>query len=192
LDLNDQAPGDYQVCVYNSGFINTCGLTFTVTNQNAGTNKAVTTSAVITSAGTSSSVYFDTNPSGATVYLDNIEIGTSGFTYKDAIPGTHQVLIRKTGYNDYSGSVTVPDDQRVTFSADLIPLGSDTSAAPAAATPVAAGTAIPVNTVTTIKKSSAMKVPTTWPGDTPPEASSMDPSVIIGTGCLALIALRKH
>jgi eukaryotic-like serine/threonine-protein kinase len=172
FDLSDQDPGNYEVCVYNTAFIYACGLTFTITGP-------VTGSAI---AGTDSSVYFETEPSGATVYLDNIEIGTSGFTYHDAVPGIHRVLIRKTGYKDYSGSVTVLDGKRVTFSAPLALLDEETTVATTAAT------AVPVRTATMIRKST-LKVPTTWPGDTPAEASPVDPVIVIGAAGISLLGL---
>ncbi len=188
FDLNNQPPGDYQVCVYNTGFVYTCGLTFTVTRP--GTTTAVTTTDGTGDTDASSRVSFETNPSGATIYLDNIEIGTSDFIYHDAGPGTHNVLVRKTGYNDYSGSITIPDDKRATFSADLTPLGSDTAVTSATATPPEAGTVTPVIHITTMKKS-IQKVPTTLPYESPTEESPLDPAVIAGTLCLMCLLLRN-
>jgi hypothetical protein len=169
FDLRDQAPGNYEVCVYNNAFMYACGLTFTITRPDIGS----------TNAGTNSSVYFETEPDGATVYLDNIERGTSGFTYHNAIPGIHNVVIRKSGYKDYSGSVTVLDGKRVTFFAPLTPLNDDTTVATTAAT------ALPVKTATTIRKST-LKVPTTWPGETPTETAPVDPVIVIGAAGIGL------
>jgi eukaryotic-like serine/threonine-protein kinase len=187
FDLRDQAPGDYQVCVHNNDFINTCGLTFTVTKP--GTATTGTPFTVTSDAATNSRVSFATNPPGANIYLNNIEIGTSDFIYLDASPGTYNVLVRKTGYKDYSGSVTVSDDKRGTFSADLTLLGSATAVMSDAVPPGVTGTAPPGTPVTTMKKS-PQKVPTTWPSDTPTEASPMDPCVVIGAVCLGFIILR--
>jgi eukaryotic-like serine/threonine-protein kinase len=188
FDLSNQPPGDYQVCVYNTGFVYTCGLTFTVTRP--GTTTTVTTTDGTGDSVTGSLVSFETNPSGATIYLDNIEIGTSDFIYHDASPGPHKVLVRRTGYNDYSGSITVPDDERATFSADLTPLGSDTTVTSSAATPPETGTATPVTRITTLKKST-LRVPTTLPDETPTEESPLDPAVIAGTLCLMCLLLRN-
>jgi hypothetical protein len=157
VNLDNQEPGDYEVCVYNNATSSVCGLTFTVT-------------APVESS--KSSVFFDTYPTGATVLLDGTTIGTSVFTYRNATPGTFTVLIRKSGYEDYTGSVTVPEGTRARFYAALKPLAAGT-------------TATPVITATTIRKST-LKVPTTWPGTTPTETSPGDPALVIGAAGIGL------
>jgi hypothetical protein len=173
FDLTNQAPGTYQVCVYNTGFIYTCGLTFAITSlQSAGTNNP----------STNSSVYFETDPPGATVFLDNTETGTSTFMYNNAVPGTHRVLIRKTGYADYSGSVVVLEGKRVTFYAPLTLLGEGTTVATPVSTTVKA---TPVKTATTIRKS-VINVPTSWPSATPTDTSPVDPAIVIGAAGIGI------
>jgi hypothetical protein len=146
--------------VYNDATSYTCDLTFTITDPDAGTD---------------SSVYFDTNPPGASVWLDNERVGTSVFTYYNATPGTYDVLIRKTGYQDYEGTVTVLEGRRVTFYAGLTALGDGTATA----------TATTTRTATTVKKST-IPVPTAWPSDAPAEASPVDPAVVIAAAGMAL------
>lgn len=172
FDLDDQAPGNYDVCVYNDASTYVCDLTFTITDPYAGTN---------------SSIYFETNPTGAAVYLNKTKVGTSVFTYYNATPGTFNVLLQKTGYSDYSGSVTVISGKRTSFYARLTPLGEDTTVATTAAT------ATPVKTATTIKKST-LKVPTTWPSVAPTEASPVDPVIVIGAAGIGigLVVLRRR
>jgi hypothetical protein len=172
FDLDDQAPGNYDVCVYNDASTYVCDLTFTITDPYAGTN---------------SSIYFETNPTGAAVYLNKTKVGTSVFTYYNATPGTFNVNLQKTGYRDYSGSVTVISGKRTSFYARLTPLGEDTTVATTAAT------ATPVKTATTIKKST-LKVPTTWPSVAPTEASPVDPMIVIGAAGIGigLVALRRR
>ena len=168
FNLNSRTPGDYQVCVYNDASTYICGLTFTITEG----------------ASTNSSIYFETNPQGATIWLNNTKVGTSTFTYYNATPGTYKVLVQKTGYNDYSGSVVVLTGKRTSFYALLRVIPTDTTVVT---------TATPVKTVTTIKKST-LKVPTPWPSATATPASPVDPLVTTsaaGLG-LALVVLRKH
>jgi hypothetical protein len=160
FDLGYQAAGTYEVCVYNDATSYTCDLTFTITNPDGGTD---------------SSVYFETNPTGASVWLDNERVGTSVFTYYNATPGTYDVLIRKTGYQDYEGTVTVLEGRRVTFYAGLTALGDGTATA----------TATTTRTATTVKKST-IPVPTAWPSDAPAEASPVDPAVVIAAAGMAL------
>ena len=165
VDLDNQAPGDLQVCVYNNASSYICDLTFTITSP------------AETSA---SSIYFETYPTGATVWLNGTKIGTSVFTYRNATPGTFKVLIQKSGYEDYTGSVTVPGGKRVKFYAPLTPLGTVT-------------TETPVKTTTTIRKSTLI-VPTTWPSTTSTEASPIDPALVIGAAgiSIGLVAVRRR
>jgi PEGA domain/IPT/TIG domain len=169
VNLLNRVPGEYQVCVYNSPTISACGLAFTVTPPGE--------------AATASSVFFETNPPGATVLLNGTRIGTSVFTYHNATPGTYKVLIQKSGYMDYTGSVTVLEGERVKFYAQLTPLGAGTAAA----------TATPVTSATTIRKST-FKIPTTWPIATPTEASPVDPAIVIGAAGIAagLVVIRRR
>ncbi len=170
FNLNNQEPGNYDVCVYNDAKTYSCDLTFRITNPNAGT---------------SSSVFFDTNPTGAVIFLNKTRVGMSVFTYYNATPGTYDVLIQKSGYKDYTGTLTVIDGRRTTFSASLVPVGADASAAPVAT---------PERTATTIRKST-LKVPTTW-ADTPATTaeSTVDPLIPIGAAGLGigLVALRRR
>jgi hypothetical protein len=161
FNLDRKAPGYYQVCVYNSESTYTCGLTFTITTP--------------AETATTGSVFFDTNPTGATVSLNGTRVGTSVFTYHNATPGTYKVLIQKSGYADYTGSVTVKEGTRVKYYAQLTPLGAGTPAA----------TAIPVKTATTVRKST-LKVPTTWPSATPTATSSVDPALVIGAAGMGI------
>jgi hypothetical protein len=175
FNLNNQAPGSYQVCVYNDASIYVCGLTFTITSPY--------------DTSTNSSVYFETNPTGATIYLNGTKIGTSSFTYYNATPGTFKVLIQKSGYRDYSGYVTVITGRRVSFYASLTPIGADTTAA----TPVVTAYTTPVKTTTTVKKST-LKVPTTWASTPTATESPVDPVLIIGAiGIgLGLVVVRRR
>jgi hypothetical protein len=170
FNLNNQEPGNYDVCVYNDAKTYSCDLTFRITNPNAGT---------------SSSVFFDTNPAGAVIFLNKTRVGMSVFTYYNATPGTYDVLIQKSGYKDYTGTLTVVDGRRTTFSTSLVPVGADASAAPAAT---------PVVTSATIRKST-LKVPTTW-ADTPETTaeSPVDPLIPIGAAGLGigLVLLRRR
>jgi hypothetical protein len=161
VNLDKQNPGEYEVCVYNDASTSVCGPTFTVTPQGE--------------TAAASSVFFETNPTGATILLNGNRIGTSVFTYRNATPGTYKVVVQKSGYADYTGSVTVLEGQRVKFYAPLTPLGAGTASA----------TAAPVKTATTIPKST-LKVPTSWPSATPTEKSPVDPAIVIGAAGIGI------
>jgi hypothetical protein len=156
FDLSDTEEDTYDVCVKDSYGTTECDLSFKIITDAVG------------------SIYFETNPEGATVYVDNNNVGTSTFTYDDAAAGTYKVTIKKDGYNDYSGYVTAIENKRVVFYAKLTPVNEATTSATTAAT------ATPAKTATPIKKPT-VKVPTTWPSDTPTTAASpVDPALAIG------------
>ena len=169
FDLTGKDEDTYDVCIKDSYGTTECDLSFKIITDAVG------------------SVYFETNPDGATVYFDNSSVGTSTFTYGNASAGTYKVLIRKDGYKDYGGYVTVIVGKRTVFYAKLTPLNEETTVATTAAT------ATPVRTATTIKKST-LKVPTTWPSDTPTEASPVDPALVIGAAGigLGLVVFRRQ
>jgi hypothetical protein len=140
----------------------------------------VTTAATTTPDRIGGSVFFDTDPPGATIQVDNTEIGTSPFTYFSEKTGTHDVRAKKKGYEEYTGTVTVEEGRRVAFYARLTPLPRTVFDEETPATPVA--------TATTIRKST-LTVPTPWPTTA---QSPVDPAAVVtavGIG-LMLFAIR--
>ena len=132
---------------------------------------------------TGGSIYFDTNPPGATIWLDNIELGTSPLTYYSEKTGTLEVRLRKRLYEDYTDNVVVVEGERVVFYARLTPVSSDISDETTAATPVP--------TATTISKST-LKIPTPWPTTSP--KSPLDPAIGIGAAAIGIgfFAIRRR
>lgn len=129
---------------------------------------------------TGGSIYFETSPSGATIWLDNVKIGTSPITFFSEKTGTLDVRVQKKGFEDYLGNVTVSDNERVIFRALLTPLPSDT--APQA-------TLAEVITTATTNQRPAVTVPTPWPTSTP--ESPVSSAVVIGAiaisiGCIVV------
>ena len=119
------------------------------------------------------SIYFDTNPPGATIWLDGIELGTSPLTYYSEKTGTLDVRLRKRLFEDYTDTVVVIAGERVVFYARLTPVSGVLTDK---TTPVAA-----VTTVTTIS-TSTITIPTPWPTSSP--QSPVDPAVVIGAAAL--------
>ena len=56
---------------------------------------ATTTAATTSPDRTGGSIFFETDPAGATVWVDNNQIGTSDLTYYSEKTGTLDVLIRE-------------------------------------------------------------------------------------------------
>ena len=70
------------------------------------------------------SVFFETNPNGAEIWLNGEYVGTSSITYYTDRDGTFNVVVKKPGYEDYEGHVTVVKGQRAHFYSLLTPLTS--------------------------------------------------------------------
>jgi len=139
------------------------------------TSAASPTTTTTTPERTGGSIYFDTDPPGATIWLDNLELGTSELTYYSVKTGTFDVRVRKKGFEDYIDKVTVSDGERVVFYARLTPVSSKTSDEK---TPTAMMT-----TATTISKST-ITIPTPWPTSSP--ESPVDPAVVIGAAAIGI------
>lgn len=160
-----------------------------------GTTATTTTTSVPTSAATietgSNSVFFETNPTGATILVDGVEVGTSAFTYNTNKDGVHDVLVKKIGYDDYSDRVTIVDNNRVRFYAQLTPLSSGSATT---TTVTSAATAKPLTNVTTTRKST-LKVPTPLGTDPPvTEEAPMDPALALwaaGIGIAVVVSRRR-
>jgi hypothetical protein len=65
------------------------------------------------------SVRVTSTPSLATVYLDNVNKGTTPLTLDNVRAGSHTILLRKTGYNDFMTSINVISGKTATVTATL-------------------------------------------------------------------------
>ncbi|MDD1684175.1 MAG: PEGA domain-containing protein [Methanoregula sp.] len=152
-------------------------------SESANATPDATTTALTTAAATATttperaggSVFFETEPSGATIFVDTVRIGTSDTTYFSEKTGTRDVLIQKKGYEEYTGTVTVVQGRRIVFYAKLTPVPRNSIEE---VTPV-----IPLATATTIRMST-IGIPTPWPTTTP--KSPVDPAVVIGAAALGI------
>ncbi|MFA5267168.1 MAG: PEGA domain-containing protein [Methanoregula sp.] len=173
FNLDDDAEVDtYQLCIRNEfGGIECEKKAFTITTNKEGT------------------IEIESSPSGATIYIDNIANGTTPGDI-DILVGSYRVTLKKAGYQDYSKLVSVDEDDTVTIDAKLY-AAATTTATSRPSTPLP--TAVPTTRSTTIK--STIKIPTTLVvEDTPTtaEEAPVEPVLIVGSICLALIAFRKH
>jgi PKD repeat protein len=87
-------------------------------------------------SGTTGSLYIISNPAGAAIFLDSDAKGTTPLTLTGIAPGTHTVLLKKSGYPDYSTTTSIVAGQVTTIDADLAkgPQAAATNAPAAAAT----------------------------------------------------------
>jgi len=81
------------------------------------------------------SIRITSTPSGATVYLDNVNNGVTPLTLDNIAPGSHAILLKKTGYNDYRTNINVVSGQTATLSATLSLFGQKTGAVTIKSTP---------------------------------------------------------
>ena len=79
---------------------------------------AVVPTATTAPPGTNS-VFFETYPPGATIFLDGENVGTTPFTYYTNRKGTFDVLARQDGYEKYEAKVTILEGKLVHFTAPL-------------------------------------------------------------------------
>jgi PEGA domain len=168
FDLTNEAPGTWTACVLYDGTNRVCGPVFTI---------YATTSAV------NGSIFCESNPSGSSLYLDNVLEGTTTLTLYNVTPGDHRILMEESGYQSYSSTVTVtPGNQTSVYGR----LNEVTVATATTATPVIT-TYTPVPTV----KKTTKPTPTPWPTDTPTPASPVGPLVIIGAVGIACCLMRR-
>jgi hypothetical protein len=73
------------------------------------------------------SISVSSNPVGASLYVDTIYQGYTNQIVGNLAAGTHTVLLKKSGYKDFTQSMTVNADQTVYMSAVLTPVSSPTT-----------------------------------------------------------------
>ena len=168
------------------------GTTTTTTTTSPGTTTTETTTETTTtiSPDGENSVFFETSPSGAEIWLNGEDVGTAAFTYYTNQDGTFDVVVKKTGYEDYAAKVTIIKGQRVHFYAPLSQLESN-STNPT----VTSVSGSPVKTANPTRKST-LKMPTPLGTDdpAPAETSPADPALALGATAVAvtLVVIRRR
>jgi hypothetical protein len=84
---------------------------------------------------TSGAISITTNPSGAEVWIDNEMKGASPAMISALSPGTHALMLRKTGYQNISTTFIIESGQTRDYSTGLIPAAKS----PGFPAPVAVG-----------------------------------------------------
>jgi hypothetical protein len=65
-------------------------------------------------------------PSGADIFVDNIFRGYTPSTITEIDPGQHQILLKYTGYTDYSGTASVSPGQTTPLAIGMTPVPTPT------------------------------------------------------------------
>jgi len=229
FDITNKLPGNYDVSIsapYEG--LEVWGVAsgaFTIYAGSGYTPPVVYTSVPVTSAvptattvppGTNS-VFFESYPPGATVFLDGENVGTTPFTYYTNRKGTFDVLVRQDGYEKYEAKVTILQGRLVHFTAPLTvysptPTTVTTTTSPTTVktTPTATTTATPGMNVTTSGttpgdpasnstppkkppvtfRNSSITIPTPWATDPPvAEKSPFDPVLAPGAVVLGIVVV---
>ncbi len=150
-----------------------------VTTATTASTVTTTVTTTETAERTGGSVFFETFPAGATIWLDTVNIGTSPFTYFTEKTGVREVRIWKKGYLNYTGTVTITEGKMERFYARL------TDAPRVTYTEIPPATT--VTTATTIRRST-LALPTPWPStpESPVNPAIVLGGVILGAGFLAI------
>jgi hypothetical protein len=110
-------------------------------------------------------------PARAAVFLDNALKGVSPLTLTEISAGTHQLRLTKTGYQDYSTTVTVTKGKTTSVSATLTPASGTSREVPATPTTAPAwsfsGTGTGEVAVSSVPLSANVYLDGTWKGVTP-------------------------
>lgn len=170
FDLSDTDEDEYEVCIEDTYGNVFCDLSFEITTNAVG------------------SVDVSSNPSGASVYVDGILKGTTPVTIDDIIEGSHRIILKKSGYQEWGKMVTIEADDTVEVDATLYEVVTYTATPP----PTTWVTVKPTTARTTAK--STIKVPTSWVSTPTTAASPVDPFVVVGaTGiALSLVLYRRR
>jgi len=168
FNLNSQTPGTYQICVSNDATTYVCGLSF-----------------VINTPGTvNGTLYVQSSPSGASIYVDSTCLGKTTTTLYNITPGSHTINLLLSGYSTWSDMVTVTSGNTTYEYATLKAVATDVTSAttvPTTTTPKTVGT----------PKQSTYTPITPWPTKTPTK-SPEEPFVVIGAIGVGIFILRKN
>lgn len=128
-------PGTHTLLVSKAGYQDYTGTGTVVAGQDYNLNIPLSPNPQTPTTG---SISASSSPSDAEMYLDNIFKGLTPITLDSITPGTHTVLIKLSGYQDYSSQVQVTAGQTTQISATLIQAATPTP------TPTVSGPAFPL------------------------------------------------
>jgi PEGA domain len=88
-----------------------------------------TTAATLQPVAPSGSLSVTTSPSGANILIDGVQRGISPATIPGLLAGSHTVMLKLDGYQDFSAPVTISAGQTRTLTTTLSPDMAGTAAA---------------------------------------------------------------
>lgn len=115
------SPGSHSVLVQRSGYQDWSS---TAQVSSGGTTTVTANLIAVQTYGT---ISVRSSPSGASVYLDGSYQGTTPMTISGVVKGAHTIELQKSGYYEWSGTVTVNEGQTTTVSRTLTQIQSPTT-----------------------------------------------------------------
>jgi hypothetical protein len=188
LSVSDISNGNRTILLKSDGyqdwtkivFVNGDSQTVSATLITVNATTAVTT-ATTTAPKVNGTLYVQSSPSGASIYVDSTYLGKTTTTLYNITPGSHAIHLLLSGYNDWSDTITVTSGNTTNEYAPLTETAADVTAATTSA-PTTVKTSLKVTTV---------KVPTTYPRTTTTKASPVEGAVILGAIGLGIVAIHR-
>lgn len=144
LDIPNIAPGDHAVILALAGFYNYATPVTVTAGQST---SVVATLKALPGTNPFGQMAVSSSPAGASVYIDGAYRGITPAVLLLVRPGERTVLLRQTGYQDWTGSVSVNNGETAQVSATLVPIATPaTTAVPTTAATTAAPTTAPPTT----------------------------------------------
>jgi streptogramin lyase len=66
------------------------------------------------------------SPSGADIFIDGVQVGTTPATFANILPGAHSITVTKIGYYGYYSDITVASGESSAVAVSLLSLGGGT------------------------------------------------------------------
>ena len=116
--ISDVPPGDHKIELKKSGYEDWSASVSVKADETESVSAGLKPETEIQETGT---ISITSEPSGAEIYLDGEYQGTTPMTISDVILGDHKIELKKSGYEDWSASVSVKADETESVSAGLKP-----------------------------------------------------------------------
>lgn len=174
FDLTDADIDTYEVCVMDEYGTVECDLEFAVLSDEVG------------------NIDISSSPTGAAIYVDSEYKGVTPDSVEDLDAGSHKVILKKSGYEEWAKMVKVTAGDTTSVDADLEEVEATVTATPIPTTVRITTATLPPTTVKSTKT-----VPTPWsaattaPATTTPE-SPVDTLIVIGAAGLGLLVLKHN
>ncbi|MDH7510359.1 MAG: PEGA domain-containing protein [Methanolinea sp.] len=119
FDITGVAPGSHTVSLLKNGYQDYSADVTVLVGKTTSVSAVLTPGSVTPATG---DVYVESSPSGADVYLDNAYKGFAPLTIHNVPAGSHVVMLRMSGYQDFQYTVQVNAGQTASVIGGLSPV----------------------------------------------------------------------